>query len=123
MSAPHNQPQVTPAHTFLLQKFLNKISLGQVFMNEGKRAVTGEAILGSLATIDTSQRERTHPITLEALVREHSRLVYRIAYAVLRSHHDAEDATQETFMRVCATTRSLPPSTNRKPGWRESPGA
>jgi RNA polymerase sigma-70 factor (ECF subfamily) len=37
---------------------------------------------------------------LEALVREHSRLVYRIAYAVLRSHHDAEDATQETFMRV-----------------------
>ena len=41
-----------------------------------------------------------HPITLEALVREHSRLVYRIAYAVLRSHHDAEDATQETFMRV-----------------------
>ena len=69
-------------------------------MNEGIRRVTGEAILGSLATIDTSQRERTHPITLEALVREHSRLVYRIAYAVLRSHHDAEDATQETFMRV-----------------------
>jgi RNA polymerase sigma-70 factor (ECF subfamily) len=37
---------------------------------------------------------------LEALVREHSRLVYRIAYSVLRRHHDAEDAAQETFMRV-----------------------
>ena len=37
---------------------------------------------------------------LEALVREHSRLVYRIAFSVLRRHHDAEDATQETFMRV-----------------------
>lgn len=44
--------------------------------------------------------ERLQDGTLEALVREHSRLVYRIAYAVLRRHHDAEDATQETFMRV-----------------------
>jgi RNA polymerase sigma-70 factor (ECF subfamily) len=37
---------------------------------------------------------------LEAAVREHSRLVYRIAYSVLRDHADAEDATQETFLRV-----------------------
>lgn len=37
---------------------------------------------------------------LEELVRQHSRLVYRIAYAALRRHHDAEDATQETFLRV-----------------------
>lgn len=71
--------------------------------------VAGEAILCGAATIDRSKDERTenersrvesNQDTLEALVREHSRLVYRIAYAVLRSHHDAEDATQETFMRV-----------------------
>jgi DNA-directed RNA polymerase specialized sigma24 family protein len=37
---------------------------------------------------------------LETAVREHSRLVYRIAYSVLRDHADAEDATQETFLRV-----------------------
>ena len=37
---------------------------------------------------------------LEAAVREHSRLVYRIAYSVLKDHADAEDATQETFLRV-----------------------
>jgi RNA polymerase sigma-70 factor (ECF subfamily) len=37
---------------------------------------------------------------LDAAVREHSRLVYRIAYSVLRDHADAEDATQETFLRV-----------------------
>jgi RNA polymerase sigma-70 factor (ECF subfamily) len=37
---------------------------------------------------------------LEAAVRNHSRLVYRIAYSVLRDHADAEDATQETFLRV-----------------------
>jgi RNA polymerase sigma-70 factor, ECF subfamily len=44
---------------------------------------------------------------IEALVREHSRLVYRIAYAVLRSHHDAEDATQETFLRVLRYSAKL----------------
>src|SRR5215470_11832189 len=44
---------------------------------------------------------------LEAAVREHARLVYRIAYSVLRNHHDAEDATQETFMRVLRYRRKL----------------
>jgi RNA polymerase sigma-70 factor (ECF subfamily) len=38
-------------------------------------------------------------IEVEEAVREHARSVYRIAYAVLRNHHDAEDATQETFIR------------------------
>lgn len=76
-------------------------------MNEGIRRVTGEAILSGVATIDTSQRERSQAITVEALVREHSRLVYRIAYAVLRSHHDAEDATQETFLRVLRHSSKL----------------
>jgi RNA polymerase sigma-70 factor, ECF subfamily len=54
-----------------------------------------EAILSGAATAERSRDE-----ALEALVREHSRLVYRIAYAVLRRHHEAEDATQETFLRV-----------------------
>jgi len=44
---------------------------------------------------------------LEAAVREHARLVYRIAYSVLRNHHDAEDSTQETFMRVLRYRRKL----------------
>lgn len=57
--------------------------------------VAGEAILSGAASIERGQDEM-----LEALVREHSRLVYRIAYAVLRRHHDAEDSTQETFLRV-----------------------
>lgn len=64
--------------------------------------VAGEAILSGLRT-----GERSREGLLEDLVRQHSRLVYRIAYAVLRRHHDAEDATQETFMRVLRYSSKL----------------
>ncbi|MDP9269355.1 MAG: sigma-70 family RNA polymerase sigma factor, partial [Acidobacteriota bacterium] len=37
---------------------------------------------------------------VEALVREHARFVFQVAYAVLRHGHDAEDVVQETFLRV-----------------------
>ncbi len=50
---------------------------------------------------------RTDEDALENAVREHARLVYRIAYSVLRNHHDAEDATQETFVRVLRYKRKL----------------
>ena len=83
-------------------------------MVEGRRVVMGEAILsGPAATKGNAERsradERAHgrDTLLEALVREHSRLVYRIAYAVLRRHHDAEDATQETFLRVLRYSAKL----------------
>jgi RNA polymerase sigma-70 factor (ECF subfamily) len=69
--------------------------------------MAGEAILSGAATIDHSKAERSADEMLEALVREHSRLVYRIAYAVLRRHHDAEDATQETFLRVLRYSSKL----------------
>jgi RNA polymerase sigma-70 factor (ECF subfamily) len=75
-------------------------------MSEGKRVLAGEAILSGLATIERSRAESTRDM-LERIVREHSRLVYRIAYAVLRSHHDAEDSTQETFMRVLRYSSKL----------------
>jgi RNA polymerase sigma-70 factor (ECF subfamily) len=76
-------------------------------MIEDRRVVAGEAILSSVATIDRSQVERSQDQVLEELVREHSRLVYRIAYGVLRGHHDAEDATQETFLRVLRYAKKL----------------
>ena len=35
-----------------------------------------------------------------ALVQRHSRFVFRVAYAVLLNAHDAEDAVQETFLKL-----------------------
>jgi RNA polymerase sigma-70 factor (ECF subfamily) len=87
-----SQVSVQPA--FSLQKYLNRIILKAVFMIEGRRVLATEAILSGAATAERSRDE------VEALVRAHARLVYRIAYAVLRRHHEAEDATQETFLRV-----------------------
>jgi len=34
------------------------------------------------------------------LVRRHSRFVFQVAYSVLRNSHDAEDAVQETFLKI-----------------------
>jgi RNA polymerase sigma-70 factor (ECF subfamily) len=34
------------------------------------------------------------------LVRRHSRFVFQVAYSVLRNSHDAEDAAQETFLKI-----------------------
>jgi RNA polymerase sigma-70 factor (ECF subfamily) len=54
----------------------------------------GQVILSeSVSTTEAGRDE------LEATVREQARLVYKVAYSVLRNHHDAEDATQETFLR------------------------
>ncbi len=56
--------------------------------------IPGEMILSEpIPFARTSQDE------LEQAVREHARLIYKIAYAVLRNHHDAEDAAQETFLK------------------------
>ena len=93
------QLQAAPSHAFSLQKYLNKSMSKPVFMFEGKRVVAGEAVLNGLTTDGRDQADASS-VTIESLVREHSRLVYRIAFAILRSHEDAEDATQETFMRV-----------------------
>lgn len=95
-----------PSPTVLAKKYLNRPRSAAVFMIEVKRLVAGEAILSEAVTVPRSQDRRRDEV-IEDLVRQHSRLVYRIAYAALRSHHDAEDATQETFLRVLRFSHKL----------------
>jgi RNA polymerase sigma-70 factor, ECF subfamily len=66
-------------------------------MSEDVRVVAGQVSVSQAISV---LRTETNDDPLELLVREHARLVYRVVYSVLRNHHDAEDATQETFVRV-----------------------
>lgn len=71
-------------------------------MFEDLRVAAGQGIVSEAMTL-----ARTEEDHLELAVRQHAQLVYRIAYSVLRDHHDAEDATQETFVRVLRARRKL----------------
>ncbi|HWZ44437.1 MAG TPA: RNA polymerase sigma factor [Candidatus Saccharimonadales bacterium] len=44
---------------------------------------------------------------MEHLVAEHSGMVFRIAYSILRNHHDAEDAVQECFLKALKYGKDL----------------
>jgi RNA polymerase sigma-70 factor (ECF subfamily) len=61
--------------------------------------MAGQAILGETVLKSTMAMEAEAP-TVESLVASYSRMVFRIAYSILRNHHDAEDAVQECFLKV-----------------------
>jgi len=61
--------------------------------------MAGQAILGEIVLKGVKPSESAAE-TIEVLVNQHAALVYRLAYSVLRNHHDAEDAAQECFLRV-----------------------
>lgn len=61
--------------------------------------MAGQAILGDMVLKPALAMEIAAP-TIETLVADHLRMVFRIAYSILRNHHDAEDAAQECFLRV-----------------------
>ncbi len=63
--------------------------------------MTGQVTLSETMLIAATPAEGV-PVdaATSQLVRDRARMVYQIAFSVLRNHHDAEDAAQEVFLRV-----------------------
>src|ERR1051325_7188289 len=57
------------------------------------QAILGETVLKHAMPMETAA-------TVETLVADYTGMVFRIAFSILRNHHDAEDAAQECFLRV-----------------------
>uniref|UniRef100_UPI0037CA288F RNA polymerase sigma factor SigE n=1 Tax=Nocardioides terrisoli TaxID=3388267 RepID=UPI0037CA288F len=64
-----------------------------------------------------SQAEQVHPDapSWEQIVDEHSDRIYRLAYRLTGNRHDAEDLTQEVFVRVFRSLHTYTPGTFE--GW------
>ncbi len=59
--------------------------------------------------------DRTAMPSWDELVRQHADRVYRLAYRLSGNQHDAEDLTQETFIRVFRAVQNYQPGTFE--GW------
>ncbi len=70
--------------------------------------------MGEAGTAETVISDWTPP-TWDEVVREHSARVYRLAYRLTGNTHDAEDLTQEVFVRVFRSLDSYTPGTFE--GW------
>ncbi len=67
------------------------------------------------AILETSRARAETPLeTVEGLVAEHTPMLFRVAYSILRNHHDAEDAVQECFLRVLKYQKCLNEVRNMK---------
>jgi RNA polymerase sigma-70 factor (ECF subfamily) len=70
--------------------------------------------LGSAARENAPEAEWAPP-SWDEVVREHSARVYRLAYRLTGNQHDAEDLTQEVFVRVFRSLSNYTPGTFE--GW------
>jgi RNA polymerase sigma factor (sigma-70 family) len=82
---------------------------------EGVEPVRGDMVEQAGLAIEATDAAAWTPPTWEAVVRDHSARVYRLAYRLTGNSHDAEDLTQEVFVRVFRSLDSYIPGTFE--GW------
>jgi RNA polymerase sigma-70 factor (ECF subfamily) len=70
--------------------------------------------MSGTAVFDATGDKATMP-SWDELVRQHADRVYRLAYRLSGNQHDAEDLTQETFIRVFRSVQNYQPGTFE--GW------
>jgi RNA polymerase sigma-70 factor (ECF subfamily) len=94
-------------------------STSPVFMAHFEQAGAADWVqpaeeMSGTAVFDATGDKTTMP-SWDELVRQHADRVYRLAYRLSGSQHDAEDLTQETFIRVFRSVQNYQPGTFE--GW------
>ena len=65
-------------------------------------------VIAREAILEISKARAEVPLeAVEELVAQHTAMLFRVAYSILRNHHDAEDAVQECFLRVLKYRKRL----------------
>src|SRR5487761_92689 len=85
-----------------------------MYVSSGVRDEPGEAVTEGIPT-DPAELSPWELPTWEEIVRVHSTRVYRLAYRLTGNPHDAEDLTQEVFVRVFRSLATYAPGTFE--GW------
>jgi len=98
----------TPSEESALSLRSNATSVAE---EHGKAAHRTTATVGDGADAQATWT----PPTWDEVVREHADRVYRLAYRLSGNAHDAEDLTQDTFIRVFRSLASFKPGTFE--GW------
>ncbi len=88
-------------------------------MDTARPAAHGDQLLGEVVSSPDSPLAAAPtdwvPPSWEEIVRTHSARVYRLAYRLAGNQHDAEDLTQEVFVRVFRSLSTYQPGTFE--GW------
>lgn len=92
-------------------------SAAEPVVEQNTGQVTGEATISRVQQGEDGAAVAAAwvPPTWDEIVREHSGRVYRLAFRLTGNRHDAEDLTQEVFVRVFRSLNSYSPGTFE--GW------
>lgn len=98
----------------VLRRFLRSAGEPKSVTNTADRIHSADS--GQTATFSTdAESQAWTPPTWEEIVSTHSGRVYRLAYRLTGNQHDAEDLTQEVFVRVFRSLSTYTPGTFE--GW------
>ena len=114
---PHDAPN-GPAHGYLEDPTTTMLTAPVTMSHVGQDGdadwVQPSDDLQGTAVFDATGDRAAMP-SWDELVRQHADRVYRLAYRLSGNQHDAEDLTQETFIRVFRSVQNYQPGTFE--GW------
>ena len=105
---PHLAAPVTSPHVAAPVTMSHVAPVGDLDWVEPSVELQGTAVFDATG-------DRAAMPSWDELVRQHADRVYRLAYRLSGSQHDAEDLTQETFIRVFRSLQNYQPGTFE--GW------